>query len=185
MDDCASDAVEAVAGSGRLTMTGSFLKELDAALLHKSTDSRERALWRVTDLLLAGRHNEEQIWVFGEVIGRLANEIEVAARARLAKRLAHSSNAPFGFVMVLASHDSIEVAGPILQYSPRLDTKTLVASAKTKGQQHLLAICKQRSFPIEVKDELVKRGDRQVGHAVTSNDSARFSQFGLLQLNCR
>jgi len=182
MDDCASDAVEAVAGSDRLTMTGSFLKELDAALLHKSTDSRERALWRVTDLLLAGRHNEEQIWVFGEVIGRLANEIEVAARARLAKRLAHSSNAPFGLVMVLASHDSIEVAGPILQYSPRLDTKTLVASAKTKGQPHLLAISKRRSIPVEVTDELVKRGDRQVVRSVASNNGAHFSEFGFFQL---
>ena len=93
-------------------MTSLFLKELDDALLHRSAGSRERALWHVTDLLLAGRYNEEQIWVFGEVIERLANEIEVAARARLSKRLAHSSNAPFSLVMVLASHDSIEVGRP-------------------------------------------------------------------------
>jgi uncharacterized protein (DUF2336 family) len=150
--------------------------------LHRSTGCRERALWHVTDLLLAGRYNEEQIWVFGEVIDRLANEIEVAARARLAKRLARSSNAPFGLVMVLASHDSIEVAGPILQHSPRLDTRALVASAKTKGQPHLLAISKRRSIPAEVTDELVKRGDRQVVRSVASNSGAHFSEFGFLQL---
>src|SRR5262245_46932627 len=113
-------------------MISSFLKELDDAVLHRSTHGRERALWHVTDLLLAGRYNEEQIWIFGEVIGRLANEIEVAARARLAKRLAHSSNAPFGLVMVLASHDSIEVAGPILQHSTRLDPRSLVTNADNK-----------------------------------------------------
>ena len=166
-------------------MISSFLNDLDDAVLHRSTHGRERALWHVTDLLLAGRYNEEQIWVFGEVIGRLANEIEVAARARLAKRLAHSSNAPFGVVMVLASHDSIEVAGPILQHSPRLDTGTLVASAKTKGQPHLLAISKRRSIPIEVTDELVKRGDRQVVRSVASNNGAHFSEFGFLQLISR
>ena len=84
--------------------------------------------------------------------------------------------------MVLASHDSIEVAGPILQHSPRLDTGTLIASAKTKGQPHLLAISKRRSIPIEVTDELVKRGDRQVVRSVASNNGAHFSEFGFLQL---
>lgn len=163
-------------------MTSTFLKELDDAISYRSTLGRERALWHVTDLLLAGRYNEEQIWVFGEVIERLASEIEVAARARLAKRLAHSSNTPLSLVMVLASHDSIEVAGPILQHSPRLDTGTLVASAKTNDQPHLLAISKRRSIPIEVTDELVKRGDRQVIRSVAANNGAHFSEFGFLQL---
>ena len=33
-------------------------------------------------------------WTFGEVIGRLADEIEVAARAQLAKRLARFDRSP-------------------------------------------------------------------------------------------
>ena len=160
----------------------SLLQELNEAVLQGSPDSRARALWHATDLLIAGRYTEDQIWVFGEVIGRLADEIEVVARAKLAKQLAHSNNAPFNVVMIFASDDSIDVAGPILQHSERLDAKTLIANARTKSQPHLLAISKRRSIPVAVTDELVTRGNRDVLHSVASNNGARFSDFGFLHM---
>src|SRR5476651_2698884 len=81
-----------------MTEARSFLQEIDEAILQGSAESRARALWHATDLLIAGRYTEDQIWMFGEVIGRLADEIEVAARARLAKRLAQTANAPINVV---------------------------------------------------------------------------------------
>jgi uncharacterized protein (DUF2336 family) len=165
-----------------MTEARSFLQETDEAVLHGSPESRARALWHATDLLIAGRYTEDQIWVFGEVIGRLADAIEGAARAKLAKQLAHSGNAPFNIIMVLASDDSIDVAGPVLQHSDRLDDKTLVASARTKSQAHLLAISKRRSIPVVVTDELVTRGNREVVHSIAVNTGARFSDFGFLQM---
>ena len=72
-----------------MTEAGSFLRELNEAVLRGSPESRARALWHATDLLIAGRYTEDQIWVFGEVIGRLAAELELAARAKLARQLAH------------------------------------------------------------------------------------------------
>ena len=111
---------------------GSFLQEINEAILQGSPVSRARALWHATDLLIAGRYTEDQIWSFGEVIGRLADEIEVAARAKLANRLAHTDNAPINVVKKLAFDDSIDVAGPVLRHSGRLDSKTLVANARTK-----------------------------------------------------
>src|ERR1039457_3811408 len=113
-----------------MTEAKSFLAELDDAVLQGSTESRLRAVWHATDLLIAGRYTEDQICVFGEVIGRLADEIEVVARAKLAKQLAHSENAPFKVVMILASDDSIDVAALMLQHSERLDAKTLVTNAR-------------------------------------------------------
>jgi hypothetical protein len=65
----------------------SFLSDLDDAVARGTAESRERALWHATDLLIAGRYSDDEIWTFGEVIGRLADEIEVAARAQLSKRL--------------------------------------------------------------------------------------------------
>ena len=59
------------------------------------------------------------------MIERLADEIEVAARAQLSKRLAPSDNAPVKVVKKLAFDDSIDVAGPVLRQSERLDTRTL------------------------------------------------------------
>src|SRR5476651_1984078 len=108
-----------------MTEAKSFLQEINEAIAQGSPESRAKALWHATDVLIAGRYTEDQIWVFGEVIGRLADEIEGAARARFAKQLAHSNNAPFNVIMVLASDDSIDVAGPVLQHSQRLDVKTL------------------------------------------------------------
>ena len=159
-----------------------FLRQLNEAILRGSPESRARALWHATDILIEGRYTEDQIWVFGEVIGRLSDEIEQAARVKLAKRLAHSDNAPFNVVMILASDSSIDVAGPVLQHAQRLDTMSLVTCARTKSQPHLLAISKRCSIPSKVTDELVTRGNREVVRSVASNNGACISDFGFLQM---
>ena len=165
-----------------MTEAKSFLAELDDAVLQGSTESRLRALWHATDLLIAGRYTEDQIWIFGEVIGRLADEIEVAARAKLAKRLAHTNNAPINIINKLAFDDSIDVASPVLQHSERLDAKTLVINIRTKSQLHLLSISKRSSIPVLVTDELVTRGNREVVNSVATNNGARLSDFGFLHM---
>jgi uncharacterized protein (DUF2336 family) len=165
-----------------MTEARSFLQEINEAILQGSPESRAQALWHATDLLIAGRYTEDQIWVFGEVIGRLSDEIELVARAKLARLLAHSDNAPFSVVMVLAFDDSIDVAGPILQHSQRLDTKTLVSNVRTKSQPHLLAVSKRNSIPAVVTDELVTRGNQAVMRSVASNNGAKISDFGFLHM---
>jgi uncharacterized protein (DUF2336 family) len=160
----------------------SLLQELDDAVSRGSAESRLRALWHTTDLLIAGTYTEDQIWTFGEVIGRLASEIEVAARTQLAKRLARIDNAPIKIINKLAFDDSIDVAGPILRYSERLDVRTLVDNVRAKSQSHLLAISKRNSIAIPVTDELVARGNRKVVSSVAANKGARFSNFGFLHM---
>jgi uncharacterized protein (DUF2336 family) len=159
-----------------------FLKELTEAISKGSPESCARAVWRATDILIEGRYTEDQIWVFGEVIGRLSEEIEQATRAKLAKRLAHSDNAPFKVIRILAADDSIDVAGPVLQFSRRLDTRSLVTNIRTKSQPHLLAISKRCSIPVEVTDELVTRGNGEVVRSVATNDGACISDFGFMQM---
>src|ERR1700676_5688808 len=133
----------------------SFLRDLDEAVRRGTTESRTRALCHTTDLMIAGRYSDEEIWTFGEVIGRLADEIEVAARAQLARRLASLEHAPVNIIHKLAFDDAIEVAGPVLRKSERLDEEALVANAKTKGQPHLLALSERKSLEEEVTDVLV------------------------------
>src|ERR1700676_3337408 len=113
----------------KMSAVKSFLQDLDEAVSRGTAESRKRALRHATDLLIAGRYRDEEIWVFGEVIGRIADEIEVAARAQLAKQLAHFDNAPINIIHKLAFDDSIEVAGPVLRDSERLDDNALVANA--------------------------------------------------------
>jgi uncharacterized protein (DUF2336 family) len=160
----------------------SFLQELDDAVSRGSPESRLRALWHATDLLIAGRYSDDEIWVFGEVIGRLAEDIEVATRAQLARRLARTDNAPISIVNKLAFDDSIDVAGPILRHSERLDVRALVANASTKSQPHLLAISKRKFISEPVTDVLVTRGNQEVVISVATNPGARFSEFGFLHM---
>jgi uncharacterized protein (DUF2336 family) len=162
--------------------TKSLLQEINEAISQGSPESCARAVWHATDLLIAGRYTEDQIWTFGEVIGRLADEIELAARSELAKRLAYTNKAPINVVKKFAFDDSMDVAGPILQHSERIHTKTLVVNARTKSQAHLLAIAKRSSIPAVLTDELVTRGDREVVRSVASNNGARISDFGFLHM---
>jgi uncharacterized protein (DUF2336 family) len=160
----------------------SFLQELDLTVSQGSAESRERALWYATDLLIVGRYTDNEIWMFGEIIGRLEQDIKTAARAQLARRLARVDHAPIKVIKRLAFDDSIEVAGPILRQSVQLDARTLVANARLKSQQHLLAISKRRSICEEVTDELVTRGDREVVRSVAKNSGSRLSDFGILHM---
>jgi len=159
-----------------------YLRELDEAISRGTHATRLQALWHATDLLIAGRYSDDQIWVFGEVIGRLAGEIEHTSRVQLAKRLAFIDQAPTKILHELAFDDSIEIAGPILQQSQSLTTDALVENARSKSQQHLLAISNRESVPSEVTDILVVRGDGGVVNAVTKNSGAAFSDPGFLHL---
>ena len=160
----------------------SFLRDLDHAVSRGTAESRTRALWHTTDLMITGRYSDDEIWTFGEVIGRLADEIEVAARAQLARRLARFDNAPVNIIHKLAFDNSIDVAGPILQESEQLEPYALVANVCTKSQPHLLAISKRELLEETVTDVLVTRGDQEVVNSVATNSGARFSDFGFLHM---
>lgn len=158
------------------------LADLEDAVSKGTAEGCLRALWHATDVLVSGTYSEDQIWTFGEIIARLAEEIELGARIELAKKLASSKNAPLRIIRRLASDDWIEVAGPVLGQSERLDVGTLIAVARDKGEQHLLAISRRKSIPEEVTDILVVRGGRMVVTAVAANRGAHFSDSGFLHL---
>src|SRR3954466_13055940 len=108
-------------------------EELEEAIANGTSQKRIHPLRRITDLFITGAEQlgDEQVELFDEVIGRLANQIEARARAELADRLAEVPNAPVRVLTDLASDDVIEVAKPILTYSTRLDDQTLIGIAKT------------------------------------------------------
>jgi len=160
----------------------SFLRDLDEAVSRGSPESRAKALWHTTDLMIAGSFSDDEIWTFGEVVTRLAEEIEVAARAPLSEKLARFDRAPANIIHKLAFDDSIEVAGPVLRESRQLETYALVANACTKSQAHLLSISKRENIEERVTDELVTRGNQEVVNSVATNNGARFSDFGFLHM---
>src|ERR1700744_5192763 len=147
----------------------SFLEELEESISRGSDQTQLRALWHATDLLINGRYSEEDTWIFGEVIERLARELEVSVRAQLARRIADTANAPPGLVTKLAGDSSIAVAGPVLERCESFDAQGLVSIAKVGSQQHLLAISKRKVLAEPVTDVLVSRGNREVLRSLSGN----------------
>jgi uncharacterized protein (DUF2336 family) len=168
-----------------MRLAKSYLEDLDDAILRGTEESRTRALWHATDLLIKGRYSDEEILTFGKVIGRLADEIEVEVRAQLSQRLAHFDAAPINIIRQLAFDDAIEVAGPVLESSERLDDEMLIANASSKSQLHLLAISRRKSIGESVTDVLVARGDQAVVNSVAGNAGARVSGSSLLHMVTR
>lgn len=165
----------------------SLIDELNSAVATGGQEQQARILERVADLFAAGSrgYSGDQIALFGDVLQRLAADIEVKARARLAGRLAQIGNAPHALVRTLAFDDAIEVAAPVLVRSPQLSDADLVENATTKSQDHLFAIAQRIKLSEAVTDVLIERGDRRVVHKVVKNKGARFSLAGYGKLTTR
>jgi len=161
-------------------MQQNLIDQLEEAFERQDLRHRAETLRRVTDLFLSGsgKYSGEQIDLFGEVMNRLVEEIDVSARVTFGNRLASVADAPPRVMRGLALDDAIEVAGPVLRHSERLDDQTLVESAKTKSQEHLLAISRRRVITEPVTDVLVERGDHDVAVSTAGNAGAKFSEFG-------
>jgi uncharacterized protein (DUF2336 family) len=175
------DAATAQERKRRLAiMQQNLIDQLEEAFERQDLRHRADTLRRVTDLFLSGsgKYSGEQIDLFGEVMNRLVEEIDVSARAAFGNRLASVADAPERVIRGLALDDAIEVAGPVLRHSERLDDQTLVESAKTKSQQHLLAISRRRVITEPITDVLVERGDHHVAVSTAGNVGAKFSEFG-------
>jgi uncharacterized protein (DUF2336 family) len=164
--------------------SGLLISELETAVGGGDAGKRTEILRRITDLFLqaSDHYSDEQTELFDDVMLRLSAKIETTARADLSRRLATLPHAPLGIVRNLAHDDAIDVAGPVLTQSPRIDEKTVLAIARTKSQEHLLAISQRASVNEATTDVLVERGNQEVVRSVASNNGARFSETGAVRL---
>lgn len=157
-----------------------LINDLDDLIAGKEIGHRADALRRITDLFVSssGQISDDQIALFDDVMGKLVREIDASARVTFSTRMASMPNTPQQVIRTLALDDDIEVAEPILANSERLDEATLVEGARTKSQDHLLAISRRNILSEAVTDVLVDRGNREVALSTAGNRGARFSEFG-------
>jgi uncharacterized protein (DUF2336 family) len=167
-------------GQDGLSAYKSMIDELEEAVASKEIGRRADSLRRITDLFVSGSaaFSDDQIALFDDVMGLLAREIESSARAAFGHRLATLPQAPPKIIRALALDDAIEVAGPVLTQSQHIDEATLMEGARTKGQEHLLAISRRPVLVEALTDVLVERGDQLVAQSTAENPGARFSEFG-------
>jgi uncharacterized protein (DUF2336 family) len=167
----------------------SIVDEVELAITAGSAEKHLQTIKRVTDLFLlsVGSFNGEQIELFDSVLDRLIKTIElraiadVSARIALAEmssQLASVAQAPPSVIRRLARNDEITIAGPVLTESARLSAEDLVEIAKTKSEQHLLAVSGRWWLKEIVTDELLARRYPAVSRRLINNPGARVSAAG-------
>src|SRR6201987_2230144 len=134
--------------SSKSAPSESLLDELQTTLAHGTVARRVETLRRVTDLFINGAidYSDDQIGLFDDVFQCLIQHIEISAKALLSQRLAPIDTAPPQTVRTLAFDEPIEVAGPVLSQSTRLDDETLIETARHKSQAHLVAISMRKEL---------------------------------------
>jgi uncharacterized protein (DUF2336 family) len=167
-----------------MTAPITVIPELERAIANGSPQQRVEMLMQIADLFVGNspRYTEVEINLFDEIITRLATEIETSVRSLLAQRLAPIANAPANIMRILASDDEIKVAYPVLAQSNRVDDALLVQCARSKSQDHLLAISRRKTLSEVVTDVLVERGNKQVVLSTANNRGARFSEASFCRL---
>lgn len=165
-------------------MQDSLIDQLEGALASKELSKRAEVLRHVTDLFVfgSGKFTGEQIDLFDEVMSKLVEAIEVSARVAFGSRLARLPDAPGRTIRLLAFDDVIDVAAPVLEHSPRLDEAALTENARTKSQDHLLAIAGRSQLTEPVTDVLLERGSNEVAARTAGNCGARISTQGMSTL---
>ena len=160
---------------------------MQSTLAHGTVARRVETLRRVTDLFINGAvdYSDEQVGLFDDVFQCLIDQIETSAKMLLANRLAPIDTAPPLTIRALAFDDIIEMAGPVLSQSTRLDDKTLIENARSKSQAHLMAISTRKTLSGAVTDVLVQRGNEEVVHSTVNNPGAEFTERGFTRLVSR
>ncbi|MGE0612275.1 MAG: DUF2336 domain-containing protein [Hyphomicrobiales bacterium] len=148
--------------------------------------ARGDLLHRVTDLFFAtaDRQSASDMAVFGDVMERIAFELEVEARARFSRRMATADKAPHQLILRLAN-DEIGVSAPVIEHSPCLTDDDLISIAARHGQDHMRAIANRKSLSRAVTDVILEMGDDTVLTNMASNESASFSPRGFKRLSKR
>jgi len=103
--------------------------------------------------------------------------VAVVGVGREERRQVDRADAQRGDVVEVCD-DAIEVAAPVLAQAEGLDIETLIECARTKNQEHLLAISRRKALPDKLTDVLVERGDQQVVLSTAKSSGSRFSDGG-------
>lgn len=166
-----------------------IINEIETAISAGSAAKCIETARRVTDLFLvsAGQFSGEQVDLFDHVLERLIKTIELRAIADISARMALAeistqlapiAQAPPSVIRQLAKNDEISIAAPVLQESARLADDDLIEIAKTKGEQHLLAISGRWWLKEIVTDALISRHYPSVSRRIVNNPGARVSAKG-------
>jgi uncharacterized protein (DUF2336 family) len=166
------------------TVSEDLINEFELVLKEGTAEWRVRTLRQLSELLrsCAERLSPVQINVFDDMLIRLLDCVGTAALAELSSTMADFARPPTQTIQQLARHQNPAVAGPLLLKSPVLVDADLIEIAKTRSQQHLVAVASRHNLSLELSDVILKMAGRDASRALAENPSARLSKAGLIVL---
>lgn len=125
--------------------------------------------------------------VFGEVMLRILDRLEVASRIALAERIGGEQKVPKPLLKALARDEDIDVASPVLLNTPVLSDEDLAEIVTEVSNAHMVLMCQRRPIRPVLSRALAERGDAVVLRTLTSNQGAMFGgdTFDLLVARAR
>ena len=161
-----------------------LIAQFDAALGRLPNSQHVGIQREVTEMFLGCSltYSERQAAIVNGVMSRLVERIDRRALLELSGRLATADNAPASVIGRLSNDNDIAIAGPVLEKSNVLTDDNLVAVAKIKSQDHLLAIAGRKTISEIVTDVLVDRGNADVARKLVTNLGAAFSERGFVKV---
>jgi uncharacterized protein (DUF2336 family) len=164
-------------------MTGTMndvLEQLKTSVSRRSAGEQGRIIQQVANLFSSDdyAYSAVQFEFLDRVMMQIIDQVDEAVRIYLSETFASAEAAPRQVVRRLAGDDEIRVAGPVLARSNVLDEDFLTESARTKSQQHLLAISGRHGIGPRVTDVLIHRGNGEVILTLAQNEGAGLSDRG-------
>jgi uncharacterized protein (DUF2336 family) len=142
-----------------------------------SGEKRRQLLVQITDMFLsdASVQTGANCAAFDDIMGTVVADLSAELRLDLAQHLAISP-LPLGRTSRQLAMDEIEIARPVIELSNSLSQNDLIAVAKAKSQDHMMAITKRSDIGEEVAGALVARGEDKVVVALLSNRQAKIDR---------
>jgi uncharacterized protein (DUF2336 family) len=166
------------------TVSENLIDEFELVLKEGSAEWRVRTLRQLSELMgsCVERLNTVQIDIFDDMLIRLLDCVGTAALAELSSSMADFARPPTQTIHQLARHKDPVIAGPLLSKSPVLIEADLIEIAKTRSQQHLVAVAGRNNLSAQLTDVILKMAARDASLALARNPSARLSKAGLIVL---
>lgn len=168
---------------------GTSLRKLESLveLAGETSSERRRELLRdIADVFLESpdTYSSTELQYFGDIMGKVAYDLERQVREELACKLADQEAAPPELIRRLAG-DEIEVAQPVIAQSPVLKEADLIEIAETRGQEHMFAMTGRPDIGENLSDVLVDKGDDRVVEGLVRNDKAKIAPVTLKKVVVR
>lgn len=166
-----------LSAAGTATVETSRLPDLIALAEEASSEKRRQLLRELTDHFFGEpAPNATETTLYGAVLTRLSDEMEVEVRAELAARFADAPNAPHRLIRRFAEDQAETVAAPVLSASPVLTDGDLIEVVRSRGQGHMRAVSRRTVVSEAVSDAIVECGDDETLGTLLRNDGARLSR---------